>query len=80
MTRAFRWRARCAPLLLTMTLALGMNVGLTPKPALAQNEPAPAEGEGDKSGRPLDGYLATGCLVGLALFLVGKTARRQAGR
>ena len=27
-----------------------------------------------------DGYIATGCLVGLALFLIAKSARRTAGR
>jgi hypothetical protein len=42
---------------------------------VAQNEPPPAAGEEDK-GRPLDGYLAAGVLVGLALFLVAKSARR----
>ena len=67
-------RTQLAASLLAATL--GMTVGLTPTPTFAQNEPPPAEGEGDSSGRPLDGYLATGCLVGLALFLVAKTARR----
>jgi hypothetical protein len=56
-----------------------MSAGLTSTPAFAQNEPPPAEGEKD-SGRPLDGYLATGCLVGLALFLVAKSARRLTAR
>jgi hypothetical protein len=72
MTRSLRSRL-VAPLL---AATLGLTVGLTPTPTFAQNEPPPAEGEGESSGRPLDGYLATGCLVGLALFLVGKTARR----
>jgi hypothetical protein len=31
---------------------------------------------GDSKGRPLDGYIATATLCGLALFIVGKTARR----
>lgn len=66
--------------LLAAALSVGSLPGLTTTPAFAQNEPPGAEGEGDKSGRPLDGYLATGCLVGLAMFLVGKTARRQVSR
>jgi hypothetical protein len=72
MIRSLRTRL-VAPLL---AATLGLTVGLTTTPTFAQNEPAPAEGEGDKSGRPLDGYLVTGCMVGLALFLIGKTARR----
>jgi hypothetical protein len=59
-----------------LAAALGLSVGLTPTPTFAQNEPPPAEGEEGK-GRPLDGYIATSCLVGLALFIVGKSARRQ---
>ena len=31
---------------------------------------------GESKGRPLDGYIATSLLCGLALFIVGKTARR----
>jgi hypothetical protein len=42
--------------------------------ARAQDDNPPAEGE--SKGRPLDGYIATGLLCGLALFIVGKTARR----
>jgi len=34
------------------------------------------EAGGESKGRPLDGYIATGMLCGLALFIVGKTARR----
>jgi hypothetical protein len=77
MTRSLR--TRLVPHLLAATLGLTVTVtaGLTATPAFAQNEPVPAEGEGDKSGRPLDGYLATGCFVGLALFLIAKSARRQ---
>lgn len=33
-------------------------------------------GGGESKGRPLDGYIATSLLCGLALFIVGKTARR----
>jgi len=75
MTRPLRLRTLFVAPLLALTFAMGVGAGLTPTPAFAQNEPA-AEGE-DKSGRPLDGYLLTGCLVGLAMFIVGKTARRQ---
>jgi len=32
--------------------------------------------EGESKGRPLDGYIATSLLCGLALFIVAKTARR----
>lgn len=39
-------------------------------------EPPPPEGGEAKEGRPLDGYLATLCLVMLLFFIVGKSARR----
>jgi len=42
--------------------------------ARAQDEGGDAANS-DK-GRPLDGYIATGALCGLALFIVAKTARR----
>jgi hypothetical protein len=42
--------------------------------ARAQEEEAGGGGGG--SGRPLDGYLATGMLCGLALFIIAKSARR----
>jgi hypothetical protein len=58
-----------APLALALALALFGSVA----PAHAQ-EPAP-EGQ-EESGRPLDGYLATGVLAGLAMWSVGRTARR----
>jgi hypothetical protein len=60
-------------------LALGFMPGLTARSALAQNELPAGTTEGEK-GRPLDGYIATACLVGLALFLVGKSARRTTSR
>jgi hypothetical protein len=56
---------------------LGLGLSMTPAfspPARAQEEIPDASG-GEK-GRPLDGYLATITLVLLALFLVGKSARR----
>lgn len=39
----------------------------------AQDDEAAA---GESKGRPLDGYIATSLLCGLALFIVGRTARR----
>ena len=63
-----RW-SRLAVLALGVTLAMPA----APRPAFAQEE-QPAE-EGEK-GRPWDGYIATGMFVGLALFLIGKSARR----
>jgi hypothetical protein len=71
-----RWRSRLNAALLAATL--GASAALTATPALAQNEPpAGAEGEEKDKGRPLDGYLATGCLIGLALFIIAKSARRS---
>jgi hypothetical protein len=79
MTALFRRsRRRITPLL----LAAGLLAGSAFCPAaLAQrrgpNEPAAEEAPADaKSGRPLDGYLGTLVLVGLAFFIVGKSARR----
>jgi hypothetical protein len=56
-------------------LAAGLvALGLIGCPAVrAQDEEA---GGGESKGRPLDGYIATGMLCGLALFVVAKTARR----
>ncbi len=66
---------------LIASVSVALSMGLTSTPARAQNEPPPAVGEGEgEKGRPLDGYIATGCLVGLALFLVGKSARRTTSR
>jgi hypothetical protein len=49
-------------------------LGLICCPAVrAQDEEAAAA---EAKGRPLDGYIATGFLCGLALFIVAKTARR----
>jgi len=66
-----RFSRMCATLFLAATFGLAV----APRPVTAQ-EPAPAEGEGDKSGRPVDGYIATAILAFLALFVVGKSARR----
>jgi hypothetical protein len=73
--RRYRLPLRTA---LTVALALAMTLSLTATPARAQ-EPPPGGGTEEK-GRPLDGYIATGCLVGLTLFLVAKSARRTTGR
>ncbi len=64
-----RWTRRLAPIALAFTLTLGA----LPAPAPAQEEPV---GEPKSAGRPFDGYFATACLAGLALFIVGKSARR----
>jgi hypothetical protein len=53
-------------------LALSLAASACP-PARAQEEP-PAEGE--STGRPLDGYFGAGILAFVALFLIGKSARR----
>jgi hypothetical protein len=66
-----RWFRR---LCLASTLAL--TLGLTASPALAQNPGEPPPAGDSESGRPLDGYLATGALAFAALFAVAKTARR----
>ena len=42
----------------------------------AQAPEEAASPEGGEKGRPWDGYFLTGILVMLALFLVGKSARR----
>jgi hypothetical protein len=55
---------------------LGLGLLLTPAfspPARAQEVP---DASGEEKGRPFDGYIATCALMLLALFLVGKSARR----
>jgi hypothetical protein len=55
---------------------LGFGLSLTPAfspPVRAQETP---DASGEDKGRPLDGYLATITLMLLALYLVGKSARR----
>jgi len=59
------WVSWIAPGLVAMSLIFC-------PPARAQDE----EAGGESKGRPLDGYIATSMLCGLALFIVGKTARR----
>jgi hypothetical protein len=55
-------------------LALGLTFCCPAARAQAPNDEEAAAAEG--KGRPLDGYIATFMLCGLALFIVGKTARR----
>jgi hypothetical protein len=62
-------------------LALGLtNSPIISHPARAQNaneQAAPEDGAAGKGqGRPLDGYIGTAVLLLLALFIVGKSARR----
>lgn len=61
-----RWMSRLG----TAMLALGLALSVQPA-AMAQDD-----FEGESSGRPLDGYFGTATLAGLALFIVGKSARR----
>lgn len=69
--RKSRWISRLA----TGLLVLGLTMSpIGASPVLAQDEAA--EASGDSKGRPLDGYIATAALCFLALFIVGKTARR----
>jgi hypothetical protein len=79
MKRAFPRRTRHPGTVLAAVLVLTLSAGLTATPARAQNDQPPATGEEEK-GRPLDGYLLTGCFVGAAMFIVAKTARRTVGR
>jgi hypothetical protein len=65
-----RFKRWIAPVLLG--LGLSMTPAFSP-PARAQEDVNDPNAE---KGRPLDGYLATITLVLLALFLVGKSARR----
>jgi hypothetical protein len=66
-----RWSRMLAALAMATTLTFAV----APVPVFAQ-EPAPAEGEGESKGRPVDGYIATSVLAFLALFIIGKSARR----
>ncbi len=68
--RLQRW---IAPVLLGLGLFLAP--GLSP-PVLAQGQGNAPNAAEESSGRSLDGYLGTGALAFLALFLVGKSARR----
>jgi hypothetical protein len=58
-----------------LVLALNFCPGVAPMLRAQPPEEAAPEG-GESKGRPLDGYLGTIVLVMLALFIVGKSARR----
>ena len=68
--RAFQFLSRR---LASLALAFSL-VAFAPLPIASAQEAAP--GAEEDEGRPLDGYLATGMLAGLAMWAVGKTARR----
>jgi hypothetical protein len=55
-------------------VVLGLGLVVAPAVARAQDTPEPEAGAG--SGRVFDGYAGTSVLVFLALFIVGKSARR----
>jgi hypothetical protein len=62
---------------LVVALAFCMPLVLArPAHAQAPGEPGAPAPEGEASGRPLDGYIGTTVLALLALFIVGKSARR----
>jgi len=78
MTAPFRrWTRRIAPVLLVLGLTLTPILS-HPARAQAPNDPAAADeapaGKGE--GRMWGGYIGTAILVFLALFIVGKSARR----
>jgi hypothetical protein len=73
-----RWSRQLAAPVLAASLTLTLALVVTATPARAQ-PPAP-EGEEKAEGRSGDGYIATGCLAGLALFLIAKSARRTVSR
>lgn len=54
-------------------LALGLGLSGASGVARAQEDPA---AEGASEGRPLDGYFGTAILALLAIFIIGKSARR----
>jgi hypothetical protein len=66
---------RTTPSWISRLAALLLALGLTICPAARAQDDAAAEG-GSEKGRPLDGYIATATLCGLALFIVAKSARR----
>jgi hypothetical protein len=66
-----RFTRRIAPWL----LAIGLLLSPSMTHPLHAQEDGPV-GSDESKGRPLDGYLGTLCLAMLALFIVGKSARR----
>ncbi|MGO9469194.1 MAG: hypothetical protein ACLQIB_42600 [Isosphaeraceae bacterium] len=74
MTRILqRWARPMAPVLLAGSLLF---CPLAHHEARAQPAAPGEEESAESKGRPWDGYIATGCLVFLALFIVAKSARR----
>ena len=63
-----RWKSRLA------VAVLGVGIFVSPAfcPITLAQEPTEAAAPGEGSGRSLDGYLGTTCLVLLALFMVGE--------
>jgi hypothetical protein len=59
-----------------VALALFMPLFFSPPVRAQAPGDATQSAEGESTGRPLDGYLGTTVLVVLALFIVGKSARR----
>jgi hypothetical protein len=66
-----RWKHWIAP----AVLGLGLCVAPAFSPA-ARAQEDPADPNAKSEGRPFDGYAATTTLLLLALFIVGKSARR----
>lgn len=64
-----RWTRAIAAGLLALGLGLSAGAGVV----RAQDDPA---AEGASEGRPLDGYAGTFILAALAVFIIGKSARR----
>ena len=60
-------------------LAVGLMVA-APCPSVRAQQPpddfGADAGGGESKGRPLDGYFGTGILAALAVFIIGKGARR----
>ena len=76
MTVNRRIRLRSIALFLGIAASPWLAPDVTGPTAAFAQAPA-AEGSGEASeGRPFDGYFATGCLAGLAIFVVCKSARR----
>ena len=67
-----RWKRFIAPVVLGLGLCVAP--AFSP-PARAQPQEETADPNAEK-GRPFDGYIATISLMLLALFIVGKSARR----
>jgi hypothetical protein len=69
-------RNRCKRWIAPVLLGLGLSLTPTFAPPVRAQAPEEAADPNGEKGRPLDGYLGTLVLVLLALFLVGKSARR----